>query len=77
MKRDRKSGGKKGQRRRIEPVRYDFTLNPRALISVLSLVALTLTVCHGVMAIINYRVAELPWLLFQLFNVDEENNLPT
>ncbi len=25
----------------------------------------------------NYRVEELPWLLLQLFDLDEENNLPT
>lgn len=26
---------------------------------------------------INYQVDELPWLLLQLFELDEENNLPT
>lgn len=26
---------------------------------------------------INYQVDELPWLLLQLFELDEESNLPT
>ena len=78
MKRERrKSNGKKGQRRRVAPVRYDVTLSPRALARVLLLATLALLACHGALAIINYRVAELPWLLLQLFNVDQENNLPT
>ena len=39
--------------------------------------ALTLLVCHGVLTIYHYRIEELPWLLRQLFDVDEEDALPT
>ena len=39
--------------------------------------AIVLLTCHGVLSVYHYRVEELPWLLIQLFDVDEENNLPT
>jgi hypothetical protein len=41
------------------------------------IVALALLACHAALAIYHYRVEELNWLLRQLFDVDQENNLPT
>jgi hypothetical protein len=41
------------------------------------IVALVLLACHAALAIYHYRIQELHWLLRQLFDVDQENNLPT
>jgi hypothetical protein len=41
------------------------------------IVAVALLACHAALAIYHYRVEELHWLLRQLFDVDQENNLPT
>jgi len=57
--------------------RYDVTLSPRALPRALLAVALVLLACHAGLVIYHYRVEKLPWLLLQLFDVDDENNLPT
>ncbi len=46
----------------------------------LGLLATTIVVLVGVHLVLNwysYHVDELPWLLVQLFELDEENNLPT
>ena len=78
MKRGRRrSEGNKGQRRRVGPERYEVTLSPRALARVLLITAFALLACHGVLSVYHYRVEELPWLLIQLFDVDQENNLAT
>jgi hypothetical protein len=79
---------RRGRRRQraagLEPVardtaaaRYEIHVSPRALTRLLLLVALTLLACHTALALYHYRVARLPFLLIQLFDVDEENNLPT
>jgi hypothetical protein len=57
--------------------RYEVAISPRALIRALLIVALGLLACHAALSLYHYRVAELPWLLRQLFDVDLENNLPT
>ncbi len=57
--------------------RYGASFTPRGLPRILLIVALVLLACHAALAIIHYRVEELPWLLRQLFDLDEENNLPT
>jgi len=72
-----KTTGKKGLRRPAATKGYAVTLSPNALARILIIATLTLLVCHGVLTIFNYRVTELPWLLLQLFDVDQENNLPT
>jgi len=46
---------------------------PRALLTA----ALVLLTLHIVLYLYHYGVAELPWLVLQLFDVDQENNLPT
>lgn len=45
-------------------------------ISLFVLAAVFITVHLG-LYFYNYQVEELPWLLLQLFDLDEENNLPT
>ena len=32
---------------------------------------------HVILTVVHYRVSELPWLLRQIFDVDEEDSLPT
>ena len=54
-----------------------MTVSSKAVPRVLLIVALTLLACHGALAIVHYRIHELPWLLRQLFDVDQENNLPS
>ena len=39
--------------------------------------ALALVAIHLFLYIYHYQLEELPWLLRQLFDLDEENNLPT
>jgi hypothetical protein len=57
--------------------RYELTIAPRALTLVLLVVALTLLACHAALSIYHYRVHAVSWLLRQLFDVDQENNVPT
>jgi hypothetical protein len=57
--------------------RYEVAVSPRALTQALSILAVTLLVYHVALWICHYKVRALPWLLLQLFDVDEENNLPT
>jgi hypothetical protein len=57
--------------------RYELTVSPRPLTQALLIVALTLLAGHAALSIYHYRVHKLPWLLRQLFDVDQENNLPT
>ena len=59
------------------PPRYEASFSPRGLPSLLFVVAFVLLACHATLSIIHYEVVELPWLLRQLFDLDEENNLPT
>lgn len=49
----------------------------RAYVVVLGIALLGFLLSHTVLNYINYQVDELPWLLLQLFELDEENNLPT
>jgi hypothetical protein len=39
--------------------------------------ALALVLIHTGLYLYHYQVEELPWLLRQLFDLDEENNIPT
>lgn len=59
-------------------VEYRLTIDPKKLIVGLSLVAVVLLLVHGVLTVYHYQVAEIEWIPWrQLFDVDEENNLPT
>ncbi len=60
------------------PSSYLIQVSPRFLVTLLAILALTLLLCHAALTIYHYQVDELPWLPWrQLFDVDEENNLPT
>ena len=57
---------------------YDVRVSPRFLVMMLAILALTLLFCHAALTIYHYQIEELSWLPWrQLFDVDEENNLPT
>ncbi len=58
-------------------IRFEVTISAQALTRTMLVAALTLLACHGALTIYHYRVEELPWLLRQLFDVDEEDALPT
>jgi hypothetical protein len=58
-------------------VRHGVEISARIFPRVLLIAALALLACHTVMSIYHYQVEELPWLVFQLFDLDQENNLPT
>ncbi len=47
------------------------------MILLLSLIAGTLLLIHISLTIYHYQVSEIPWLVRQLFDVDEEYNIPT
>ncbi len=40
-------------------------------------IGITLVVIHCALNYYTYEVEEVPWLIIQLFHLDEENNLPT
>ena len=57
---------------------YGFSISPRFLVISLSVTALALLFCHAALTVYHYQVSEVSWLPWrQLFDVDEENNLPT
>ncbi len=58
-------------------IRFEFTVSTQTLIRTLLIVAVILLACHGALTTYHYRVEELPWLLRQIFDVDEEQTLPT
>jgi hypothetical protein len=63
---------------RAHTVDYRLTIDPNKLIVGLSLAAGMLLLVHGVLTVYHYQVAEIDWIPWrQLFDVDEENNLPT
>jgi len=64
-------------RRGRTPVRYELTLSSSTLVRALSVAAAVLLAAHAVLALVHYRVEALHPLLLQLFDVDQENNLPT
>lgn len=56
---------------------YRFTVDAKAYPFTLLATAICLVSIHLGLYIYNYQVEELEWLLLQLFDLDEENNLPT
>ena len=54
-----------------------LTLNTARYAICLHGIALLLLIMHVSLYTWNYSVSELPWLLLQLFDLDEEYNLPT
>ena len=67
----------KAHERATAATRYEVRLSSVTLPFSLLLVALVLLACHAGLTLYHYRVEPLPWLLRQLFDVDQENNLPT
>ena len=56
---------------------YSLAIPVRAYTGLLLTAVLTLVVLHSGLYLYNNRVEELPWLLLQLFDLDEEHNIPT
>ncbi len=65
-----------GSRGGAEP-HYEVILSSRGLPRALLTATICLLLLHAALSIYHYQLEELPWLLRQLFDVDEENNLPT
>ncbi len=61
----------------MSPNHYNLTLSRRRYCLILLLASLGLIAIHSGLYVYNYQVEELPWLLLQLFDLDEENNIPT
>ena len=75
-KRQRAAGLDRGSRSATAG-RYEVRISPRALTRLLLIVSLTLLACHTALALYHYRVENLHFLVIQLFDVDQENNLPS
>lgn len=60
-----------------EPSKYDFTFPAKKIITRLYVTVAILLSIHVVLTICHYRWVELPWLLRELFDVDEEESIPT
>lgn len=56
---------------------YQIPVNETKLVGILSLTATFFLCAHGLLVTYNYLVSETPWYLLQLFDLNEENNLPT
>ncbi len=57
--------------------RYQIVFAPGSLTRKLLIVTLVFIGLHGILAFYNYRIQDLEWLILQLIDMDEENNLPT
>lgn len=60
-----------------DPSPFRLSIDRRTVVATLSIVVATLLLVHIGLTVYHYTVSELPWLLRQLFDVDEENNIPT
>ena len=59
------------------PINHQITIPSRDYIASLIALAAVFICVHLGINYYNYQVEELPWLLIQMFELDEENNLPT
>jgi len=59
------------------PASFRIRLNPERVSDVLFGAILLLLVAHVALQVVHFEVTEVPWLVLQLFDVDEEQNLPT
>lgn len=55
----------------------EITASIRPYLILLACLVVVFITVHLGLNIYNYEVEEVPWLLLQLFELDEENNLPT
>lgn len=58
-------------------LRYEVALSSRTLPQALLIAALLLLALHTALYFYHYRIDKLSWVLLQLFDVDQENNLPS
>ena len=56
---------------------YQIPLDRKKIVARLSMVAGFLIVMHGLLMTYHYLIEETPWYLMQLFDMNEEHNLPT
>lgn len=62
---------------RDTPNDYSLTINPRVYCGTLLVILVGFIVIHCGLSTYSIEVEEVPWLLLQLFHLDEENNLST
>lgn len=56
---------------------FEVALNRHRLVRMLSITAAILLSMHAILYIIEFQVMEVEWYFLQLFDVNEEHNLPT
>ncbi len=61
----------------MSSLEYRNTFSGRSLLRALWITVTLLVGIHVILSVIHYQVTELPWLLRQIFDVDEEDSLPT
>ncbi len=61
----------------MQEVKFQISINPRIYCGFLLAVAIAFVTIHCVISYLTNEVEEIPWLIEQLFHLDEENNLPT
>lgn len=61
----------------MSPYKYSIDISAKEYSGSILVLALVLVAVHLGLYIYHYQVEELPWLLRQLFDLDEENNIPT
>lgn len=59
------------------PVQFSIRFSSNLYLLVLLVTGILLVVAHTVLNYVDYTRWEVPWLVLQLFELDEENNLPT
>ena len=60
-----------------KPSSLNITFSTDTLIKGLAITCASLLTIHVVLTVMHYRFVELPWLLRELFDVDEEESVPT
>ncbi len=60
-----------------KPTQLSIPFSSQALIKRLTLCAVILLIAHIVLTVMHYGFVDLPWLLRELFDVDEEESIPT
>lgn len=58
-------------------IQYAITVSPHRYLVVLLVVGISLVLAHLGLNYVDYEYRDIPWLVRQLFELDEENNLPT
>ena len=48
-----------------------------SVVKALAMLCASLITVHVVLTVIHYEISELPWLVRELFDVDEEESIPT